>query len=92
MTRNLSTLRVALVLALAAGGVDVSRSQRKPPDDAVVITVSPQGDDSAAGSQDAPFRTLERAQLAVRQVNTEHDVTVQLKDGIYRLERRGAQR
>ena len=52
-----------------------------------MIAVSPQGDDSAAGSPDAPFRSLERTQLAVRQVNTEHDVTVELKDGIYRLER-----
>jgi hypothetical protein len=87
MIRNRSTVRIALVLALAAGCVNVSRAQRKAPEDAVVIVVSPQGDDSAAGSPDAPFRSLERAQLAVRQVNTEHDVTVELKDGIYRLER-----
>ena len=50
-----------------------------------VIAVSPRGDDNAAGTPDHPFRTLERAQQAVRLLNTEHDVTVQLDNGIYRL-------
>jgi len=52
---------------------------------AVIIAVSPQGRDSAAGTPDAPFLTLERAQTAVRAVNADHDVTVELADGIYRL-------
>jgi hypothetical protein len=78
MTMNL-IMRVAAVLALAAGWLECSSQ--------VVIAVSPQGNDASAGSRDAPFRTLERAQRAVRDANTDQDVTVQLADGIYRLER-----
>jgi hypothetical protein len=55
--------------------------------DAVVIAVAPGGSDSADGTASNPFRTLERAQRAVRLVNGEHDVLVQLSDGVYRLER-----
>jgi hypothetical protein len=54
--------------------------------DAVTIVVSPNGDDSAAGAVDHPFRTLQRAQMAVRAANGEHDVNVELKDGVYRLD------
>jgi hypothetical protein len=54
---------------------------------AVVIAVSPQGSDMAAGTPDAPFMTIERAQAAVRTVNADHDVTVELADGMYRLPR-----
>jgi hypothetical protein len=57
----------------------------KPSSDAVIVVVSPSGDDSAAGTPAAPFRTLERAQSAVRALDTQHDVTVQLADGVYRL-------
>ncbi len=51
----------------------------------VVIAVSPTGSDSASGAPGHPFRTLERAQQAVRAVNADHDVTVELADGVYRL-------
>ncbi len=54
---------------------------------AVVIAVSPAGDDSAAGTLQAPFRTLERAQQAARLVNARHNVDVLLEDGVYRLQR-----
>lgn len=87
MTLNLSVIRMTVALTVAAGCIGGSLSQLKSVPDAVLIAVSPRGDDGAAGSGDAPFRTLERAQLAVRQLNAEHDVTVQLADGIYRLER-----
>jgi hypothetical protein len=86
MNMNMDLMRVAAVLAIAAGCVAGS-AQSKPSPDAAVIAVSPKGDDASSGSVDAPFRTLERAQRAVRKANTEHDVTVQLADGIYRLDR-----
>jgi hypothetical protein len=57
----------------------------KPAEDAVVIVVSPTGDDHGAGTPASPFRSLERAQLAARQVNNAHDVVVKLIDGTYRL-------
>ncbi len=53
---------------------------------AVVIAVSPAGNDHAAGTLQAPFRTLERAQQAVRLANEAHNVDVVLEDGIYRLQ------
>jgi len=53
---------------------------------AVTIAVSPSGDDAADGTVDHPFRTLERAQRAVREVNSDHDVVVQLAGGIYRID------
>jgi hypothetical protein len=53
----------------------------------VIFAVSPAGDDNAAGDPAHPFRTLERAQRAVRSQNLSHDVTVQLADGTYRLAR-----
>lgn len=52
---------------------------------AVVIAVSPSGDDRAAGTPEHPFCSPERAQRAVRLINEDHDVIVQLADGIYRL-------
>lgn len=58
---------------------------RKPAKDAVVIAVSPQGSDLAPGTTEKPFRSLKRAQQAVREVNSEHDVTVELAGGMYRL-------
>ena len=55
--------------------------------DAIVINVSPRGDDGGDGSAGHPFRTLERAQQAVRGVNSTHDVLVSMGDGVYRIER-----
>ncbi|WP_255586600.1 right-handed parallel beta-helix repeat-containing protein [Hephaestia mangrovi] len=51
----------------------------------VVFSVSPQGSDDGDGTPTHPFATLARAQQAVRGVNDDHDVTVRLADGIYRL-------
>jgi hypothetical protein len=55
--------------------------------DVVVVAVSPSGNDAAAGTLQAPFQSLERAQLAVRQLDADHDVTVSIADGVYRLVR-----
>lgn len=61
----------------------LAQSHRPEP---VTLAVSPLGDDDAAGTVDHPFRTLERAQKAVRDINHDHDVVVQLADGTYRIE------
>lgn len=45
--------------------------------------VAPGGDDKAAGSAAAPFRSLERAQAAVRAVNGDRDVTVIVHGGVW---------
>jgi len=58
------------------------RAKRVP----IVIHVSPQGSDDGDGSADRPFRSLLRSKAAVRMFNRDHDVTVAIADGIYRLE------
>lgn len=53
------------------------------------LYVSPQGDDSYAGTQNRPFATLPRAQAEVRQIiqsGLTGDVTVFLRGGTYHLE------
>lgn len=60
-----------------------------PPGQAADVTtfhVAPGGDDAGPGSSAQPFRTLTRAQAAVRQVNKDHDVTVELATGTYGLD------
>jgi hypothetical protein len=74
-------LMVSFMLASSASW----GTAQKPAKDAVVIAVSPSGDDHAAGTAANPFRTLERAQQAVRLVNEDHDVIVQISNGVYRL-------
>ena len=49
------------------------------------IHVSPTGDDKADGSAAHPFKTLPRAQQAVRAASAAGDVTVVLADGVYPL-------
>jgi len=53
------------------------------------IHVSPSGDDAAAGTSGAPFRTLHRAQEAARAAakDMRGDVLVSLAPGVYRLDR-----
>lgn len=51
----------------------------------VEIHVAPDGNDAARGTADAPFRSLTRAQAAVRAANATSDVTVRLHGGEYRL-------
>lgn len=52
----------------------------------VTIAVSPSGDDAADGTVDHPFRTLERAQRAVREINGNSNVVVKLARGTYRID------
>src|SRR5262249_26960283 len=49
--------------------------------------VSPLGDDAAAGSLEAPFRTIDRAKRAVAAINgtATTDITVFLRGGTYEL-------
>ncbi len=52
--------------------------------------VSPQGDDGAAGTADAPFASLERARDAIRALPAARrngDVVVTIRGGTYRLQR-----
>ncbi len=49
----------------------------------ISLDVSPDGDDKAAGSAAAPFRSLERAQAAVRAANAHQDVTVIVHGGVW---------
>jgi hypothetical protein len=76
--------RAVRALALITLATPLVLSQ-KPPVDAVVIAVSPNGNDGGPGTREKPFQTLERAQRAVRQSNADHDVTVELADGVYRI-------
>lgn len=85
MKNILCTLRVCVALTLHAACIAASAAPVKITKDAVIIAVSPQGSDTAAGSPDAPLLTLERAQAAVRTANADRDVTVELADGMYRL-------
>jgi hypothetical protein len=60
--------------------------ERKPAP-VVALNVAPDGDDAGDGSAAHPFRTLERAQAAVRSRSAAADVIVTLADGIYRLDK-----
>jgi hypothetical protein len=52
----------------------------------VTYHVSLQGDDAGDGSTARPFKSLERAQRAVRSVNGAANVIVELGEGMYRLD------
>ncbi|MDI7775865.1 right-handed parallel beta-helix repeat-containing protein [Asticcacaulis sp. EMRT-3] len=66
-----------------SGGVHLALRPAPVP---AMIYVSPQGSDENDGSSAHPFATLARAQMAVRGLNQDHDVTVSLGDGVYRLD------
>ena len=72
-------------LAIALLFATNSRAADKLPKDALTFAVSPTGSDTNPGTPDHPFATLQRAQSAVQQSNTTHDVIVELADGTYRL-------
>ena len=55
--------------------------------DGVVIAVAADGDDGGQGTREKPFKTLKKAQMAVRQSSANNDVTVELGDGEYRIAR-----
>ena len=82
--RNLA--RIAVVASLALVLLHSARAAHKDPDaNARVIAVAPTGNDSNPGSREKPFLSLTRAQAAVRTLNTDHDVLVELAPGAYRL-------
>lgn len=51
----------------------------------IVIHVRPGGVDGGDGSAEHPFNSLLSAKAAVRAYNRDHDVTVRIADGTYRL-------
>jgi hypothetical protein len=79
MSRS-TVLAAAFCVALAAQ----AQSHRNA--NSVTIAVSPSGNDSADGTPAHPFRTLTRAQQAVRRSNADYNVVVQLADGVYRID------
>ncbi len=73
---------VALIFS-AFSGVGVIR--------AAEIFVSPSGDDSAAGTLQAPFQTITKARNAVRELRqggnlADHPITIYLRGGVYALQ------
>jgi hypothetical protein len=62
------------------------RIPNRPAPVPVVIRIDPRGNDGGDGSAEHPFASLTRARLAVRTYNRDHDVTVRIADGIYRLD------
>lgn len=76
---------VCTLLVCAFGGALLARAQ-PPRSTPITITISPSGDDAADGTIDHPFRTVERAQGAVRELNSDHDVVVRLAPGTYRID------
>ncbi|MEG8221067.1 hypothetical protein OSJ57_10580 [Sphingomonas sp. HH69] len=57
----------------------------RPAPTPIILHVSPQGSDEGDGSARKPFASLVRAQQAVRSLNRDHDVTVSVAAGTYRL-------
>lgn len=57
----------------------------RPSPTPVILHVAPGGSDRGDGSTAHPFATLPRAQAAVRTLNRDHDVTVSIAPGTYRL-------
>jgi hypothetical protein len=85
MTGKLLGYLACAVAAVPAVVPGIGHAKTRPSAKPVVFAVSPDGDDAAAGTADAPFHTPERAQKAVRLANGDHDVVVRLADGVYRL-------
>lgn len=73
------------LFSLLAGLVLAASSHAAPP---VSFWVAPDGNDSGQGTKASPFRTLERARAAVRDVlsSQKKDIVVYLRGGTYRLE------
>lgn len=88
MQRIIKVLKIActfsiLVINIISARVAYADSQSTKA--RITIAVSPEGNDLATGTKDKPFRSLRRAQQAVRAVNSKHDVTVELANGTYHL-------
>ncbi|HEY0686756.1 MAG TPA: right-handed parallel beta-helix repeat-containing protein [Steroidobacter sp.] len=85
MTSTLSRGIACAVLLWPAIGSSAFIPENERDVETVTFNVSPQGDDAGDGSASRPFKTLTRAQQAVRSVNSNANVVVVLADGIYRL-------
>jgi hypothetical protein len=84
------TRQLALPILLAAALLAACGGESSAPATQTEFWVSPQGDDAAAGTRDAPFLTLQRARDAVRALDAgarERDVSVFLRGGMHRLQR-----
>ncbi|NUQ30743.1 MAG: right-handed parallel beta-helix repeat-containing protein [Acidobacteriaceae bacterium] len=79
MHRTITAITLLLTAACPAA------MAQKLASDAVILSVAPNGNDSNDGSTGKPLRTFERAQAAVREMNRQHDVVVELSDGMYRI-------
>lgn len=82
-----------LTAALSASAVFVFADSETaayvtPTGDVTELYVSIDGDDSAAGTKEAPFRTLERARDEVRRLNGDMkgDIVVNVGEGVYTLD------
>jgi parallel beta-helix repeat protein len=82
-TSILTILSVALLLIAATGDTFAIKKLSTEAD----FYVSPNGNDSAAGTKDQPFATLTRARDAVRKLKATSgkNITVQIRGGTYRL-------
>ena len=80
--------RRVLAWVLAAGCWVPAVGCEESPQPRFEYYVAPDGDDDAAGSIDAPFASVARAQQAVREDHPQlqHDVTVFLRGGRYHLD------
>ena len=79
-------LLCSAVLAVCGGGV-LPAGMQAAAADSVILYVSPDGDDSSAGTEAAPLRTMEGARAAVRKLNgtVSGDIIVRFADGVYRM-------
>ncbi|RIQ18964.1 right-handed parallel beta-helix repeat-containing protein [Jiangella rhizosphaerae] len=73
---------LVVVTALVGGSAQTSAAAEN------AFYVAPDGDDANAGTLEAPFRTLERARDAVREINSNMsgDIHVYLRGGSYPIE------
>ena len=81
-----NTLAVPVCLLAAAFAFQPAVSLAKAKTDTAIIYVAPTGNDAGTGSVARPFKTLPRAQAAVRTLNTKSNVRVILADGVYSLD------
>jgi len=81
--RKLTALLVAFTMLL--GMLPVMAAEAAP---WKTIYVSPQGSDDGSGTEASPFRTLSRAQEAVREINSDMqgDIVVQVAKGTYYMD------
>ncbi|WP_350347711.1 Ig-like domain-containing protein [Agromyces sp. G08B096] len=87
MKRTLSALVLTSMLALGAPAV-AQAAEEEAADAGAALYVAPTGDDTNAGTEDAPLQTLEAARDAIRELKADDGlpaggVTVYLREGTY---------